>query len=61
LDTIRNEIAACLEKAYDKISLVEAARMLNFPNQTAIMEYGVKVCMSCDESPQDLPTRFIIP
>jgi len=44
LDTIRSEIAACLEKAYEKISLNEAARMLNFSNQT-IKEYGVKVCV----------------
>lgn len=45
LDTIRSEIAACLEKAYEKISLNEAARMLNFSNLTAIKEYGVKVCV----------------
>lgn len=45
LDTIRSEIAACLEKAYEKISLNEAARMLNFSTQTAIKEYGVKVCV----------------
>jgi 26S proteasome regulatory subunit N12 len=43
LDTIRDEIAACLEKAYEKISMNEAARMLNLPNQTAIKEYGAKV------------------
>ncbi|PSN32765.1 26S proteasome non-ATPase regulatory subunit 8 [Blattella germanica] len=42
LDTIRDEIAACLEKAYEKISLNEAARMLNLPNQPAIKEYGSK-------------------
>ena len=43
LDTIRDEIAACLEKAYEKISLSEAARMLNLSNQAAIKEYGAKV------------------
>jgi 26S proteasome regulatory subunit N12 len=43
LDTIRIEIAACLEKAYEKISLNEAARMLNFTNQTAIKDYSVNV------------------
>ncbi|GLH09303.1 26S proteasome non-ATPase regulatory subunit 8 [Gryllus bimaculatus] len=42
LDTIRSEIAACMEKAYEKISLNEAARMLNFQNQAAITEYGRK-------------------
>lgn len=43
LETIRSEIAGCLEKAYRKISLLEAARMLNLPNQAAIKEYGAKV------------------
>ncbi|KDR13661.1 26S proteasome non-ATPase regulatory subunit 8 [Zootermopsis nevadensis] len=42
LDTIRDEIAACLEKAFEKISLNGAARMLNLPNSTAIKEYGTK-------------------
>ncbi|KAG8229894.1 hypothetical protein J437_LFUL009758 [Ladona fulva] len=42
LDTIRDEIAACMEKAYEKISLGEAARMLNLPNINAIKEYAVK-------------------
>lgn len=43
LDTIRGEIAVCLEKAYEKISLKEAARMLYLPNVQAIKEYGAKV------------------
>lgn len=43
LDTIRGEIAVCLEKAYEKISLNEAARMLYLPNVQAIKEYGTKV------------------
>uniref|UniRef100_A0A7R8Z8B3 26S proteasome non-ATPase regulatory subunit 8 n=2 Tax=Timema TaxID=61471 RepID=A0A7R8Z8B3_TIMDO len=42
LDTIRDEIAGCLEKAYEKISLTEAARMLNLGNQTEIKDYGTK-------------------
>lgn len=42
LETIRSEIAGCLEKAYRKISLHEAARMLNLPSQAAIKEYGAK-------------------
>lgn len=43
LDTIRGEIAVCLEKAYEKISLNEAARMLYMPNTQSIREYGTKV------------------
>lgn len=42
LDTIRGEIAVCLEKAYEKISLNEAARMLYMPNTQSIREYGTK-------------------
>lgn len=42
LDTIRGEIAACMEKAYDKVSLNEAARMLHLNSLQAIQEYGNK-------------------
>ena len=45
LNTIRDEIAACLEKAYEKISLSEAARMLNLQNQSLIKDYGIKVSL----------------
>lgn len=44
LDTIRGEIAACMEKAYDKVTLNEAARMLHLSSLPAIKEYGEKVC-----------------
>lgn len=43
LDTIRGEIAACMEKAYDKVTLNEAARMLHLNSMQAIQEYGNKV------------------
>lgn len=43
LDTVRGEIAACLERAYQKISLTEAARRLNLPSQKAITDYGKQV------------------
>lgn len=43
LDTIRGEIAACMEKAYDKVTLNEAARMLHLNSLQAIQEYGNKV------------------
>ncbi|XP_075232947.1 26S proteasome non-ATPase regulatory subunit 8-like [Lycorma delicatula] len=39
LDTIRNEIAGCMEKAYRKISVKEASRMLNLPSQAALKKY----------------------
>lgn len=43
LDTIRGEIGVCLERAYEKISFTEAARMLYLNNQQAILDYGQKV------------------
>jgi len=43
LDTIRAEIATCLEKAYEKISLKDASRMLYLPKQEDVKEFGTKV------------------
>lgn len=43
LDTIRGEIAVCLERAYEKISLKDAARMLYLPSQEAVLEFAAKV------------------
>lgn len=45
LDTVRGEIAACIEKAYLCISYAEAARRLNLASQQAVLEYGKKVCI----------------
>ncbi|XP_023942549.1 26S proteasome non-ATPase regulatory subunit 8 [Bicyclus anynana] len=42
LETVRGEIAACIEKAYFCISCNEAARRLNLPSQQAVLEYGKK-------------------
>jgi len=42
LDTIRGEIAVCLEKAYEKISIKDTARMLYLPKEEAAKEFGVK-------------------
>ncbi|XP_038212716.1 26S proteasome non-ATPase regulatory subunit 8 [Zerene cesonia] len=42
LDTVRGEIAACIEKAYQKIPCAEAARRLNLSSQQAVLEYGKK-------------------
>lgn len=44
LDTVRGEIAACLESSYDKISLKEAARRLNLKSEKEVAEFGNKVC-----------------
>lgn len=43
LETVRGEIATCLEKAYKKISAHDATRMLNLPSHAAVKEYGAKV------------------
>lgn len=43
LDTVRGEIAACLESSYDKISLKEAARRLNFKSEKEVADFGTKV------------------
>jgi 26S proteasome regulatory subunit N12 len=40
LDTVRNEIGACLEKAYERISVQEAAKRLNLPSKDAIQKFG---------------------
>ena len=39
----RNEIASCIEKAYEKLGLSEAARMLFFESVKPMKEYGVQV------------------
>jgi 26S proteasome regulatory subunit N12 len=40
LDTIREEIGACIEKAYDKISIQEAARLLFFENIKQLTDFA---------------------
>lgn len=40
---IRDEIAGCIEKAYHRIGLSEAARMLFFDSQKPIKDYAAKV------------------
>uniref|UniRef100_A0A0A9XXZ0 26S proteasome non-ATPase regulatory subunit 8 n=1 Tax=Lygus hesperus TaxID=30085 RepID=A0A0A9XXZ0_LYGHE len=42
LETIRNEIAGCMEVAYQKISFSDAERMLNLSNQAAIRDYATR-------------------
>lgn len=43
MDTIRDEIAACMEKSFDKIQLNEAAKMLSISSSNSMKEYAKKV------------------
>lgn len=43
LETVRGEIAECIEKAYPKISVKEAAKKLYLGNEEAAKHYGMKV------------------
>lgn len=43
LETVRGEIAACLESSYDKISIAEAARRLNLKSEAEVIAFGAKV------------------
>lgn len=45
-NTLRNEIAECLQKAYKKISIASATKMLNFSNINEITEFANKVNLS---------------
>merc|ERR550517_594802 len=42
VDTIRDEIAACMEKSFDKIQLNEAAKMLSISSTNSMKEYAKK-------------------
>lgn len=42
LDTVRNEISACLERAYEKISVPEAAKRLNLSSKEDVKKFGQK-------------------
>ncbi|NXH17149.1 PSMD8 ATPase, partial [Bucco capensis] len=42
LDTIRDEIAGCIEKAYEQILFPEATRILFFPSAKKMTEYAKK-------------------
>lgn len=42
-NTLRNEIAECLQKAYKKISINSATNMLNFNNRNEITDFANKV------------------
>lgn len=42
LDTVRAEIGACLEKAYEKISIQEAGKRLNLKSKADVQDFGNK-------------------
>ncbi|KAL1131876.1 hypothetical protein AAG570_011487 [Ranatra chinensis] len=42
LETIRSEIAGCMERAYRKISATDAGRMLNLSGSAAVKQYARK-------------------
>lgn len=39
LNTVRDEIGACMENAFDKISVKDAARMLNLTSEKEVMQF----------------------
>lgn len=43
VETVRDEIGACLEKSYEKISLQEAAKRLNLKSKEEVKVFGEKV------------------
>lgn len=42
IETVRDEIAACLERAYEKISMAEGAKRLNLKNESEFKEFATK-------------------
>lgn len=42
-NTLRNEIAECLQKAYKKVSINSATKMLNFNNSNEMNDFAEKV------------------
>lgn len=43
IETVRDEIGACLEKSYERISLTEAAKRLNLKSVEEVKAFGKKV------------------
>lgn len=42
LDTVRNEIGACLERAYEKVSVGEAGKRLNLSSKDEVVRFAQK-------------------
>lgn len=45
-NTLRNEIAECLQKAYKKVSINSATKMLNFNSTNETNDFANKVILS---------------
>lgn len=45
-NTLRNEIAECLQKAYKKVSINSATKMLNFNTTNEMNDFANKVNLS---------------
>jgi hypothetical protein len=43
LDTVRGEMASCMQKAYYQISVAEAQKMLNFKDASAMQAFAKQV------------------
>jgi len=52
LDTLRDEVAMCIEKSYSKISAKEACRMLFFENEKQLSNYASKKNWKMDSTKQ---------
>jgi hypothetical protein len=46
LSTVRNEIAVCMEKAYERITLTEVVKMLYLPSVNDAKTFGQQVTCS---------------
>lgn len=46
LETIRDEIGACLEISYEHISLKDAQKRLNYKTEREVVAFGKKVSFS---------------
>ena len=56
----RDEIAACIEKAYEKIAFGEAARMLFFESEKPMRTYAQEVRSGLSSSPCDAGLNEVI-
>lgn len=54
LNTIREEIANCIENAYETISITETARMLYFKNSNELNQFITKRKWQVDQASQSL-------
>ena len=50
LDTVRNEISACLEHAYERITVPEAGKRLNLSTKEEVQKFGQKVFILIDKN-----------